>query len=109
MKNARTVDDVIAIMDKYPTTPMETIMAAAKQNNTLDTKQIDQVFKMDNRAPSQVTGSPENEVLARKAQVQAELDAANAEGNAIMNQLKGRKQFKPAGAMRNATGRAIRK
>lgn len=61
---------------------------------------------LDNRAPSQVTGSPENETLARKAQVQAELDAANKEGNAIQQQmLKGKKAFSPKGAIRNVTGR----
>lgn len=61
---------------------------------------------LDNRAPSTVTGSPENEQLARRAQIQAELDAANAEGNAIQQQmLKGKKAFSPKGAIRNVTGR----
>lgn len=60
---------------------------------------------LDNRAPSTVTGSPENEVLARKAQTQAELDAANNEGNAIMKQMAKGKTFQPKGAVRNVTGR----
>lgn len=63
--------------------------------------------QLDNRAPSSVTGSPENEVLARKAQHQAELDAANAEGEAIQREMakQARGKFVPKNAVRNVTGR----
>ncbi len=64
--------------------------------------------QLDNRAPSSVTGSPENEVLARKAQTQAEIDAANAEGESIQREMAKQartRNWKPKGAVRNVTGR----
>lgn len=73
---------------------------------------LEQNIKADNRAPSTVTGSPENEVLARKAQHQAELDAANTEGDAVQKQMleqankkKKKSSFSPMQAIKNATGR----
>lgn len=72
-----------------------------KAGNSTAQKSIDRTIPLDNRAPSTVTGSPENEVLARKAQVQAELDAANAEGSAIQREMmRGKKQFTPKGVPR---------
>lgn len=66
---------------------------------------IEQTIPLDNRSPSQVTGSKENEDKARKAQTQAEIDAANKEGNAVQKEILARQkkgQWNPIGARRVA-------